>query len=99
MPKHRDGGAGSPFADRSSGPQDGGRRTTLRRLAGGLVLAAGPLVPERWTKPLIETVVAPAFATVATTTPRSRPAPPVTLPDPPRRPGPPTTPARPPTAR
>lgn len=39
------------------------RRVALRKLAAGLGLFAGSsLLPERWTKPIVETIVSPAQA-------------------------------------
>ena len=39
------------------------RRAALRKLAAGLGLVAGSsLLPERWTKPIVETIVSPAQA-------------------------------------
>lgn len=39
------------------------RRATLRKLAAGLgLVAGGTLLPERWTKPVVESIISPVHA-------------------------------------
>lgn len=63
MPKPQNSADKSPAADDSGDTHDAGRRAALRKLASGLgLIAGGSMLPERWTKPVIEWVVSPAQA-------------------------------------
>lgn len=68
----RKAGKTSVAAD-GGGPADekGGesRRAALRRVAAGLgLVAGGSLLPERWSRPVVDFVIGPASATVSDTT-------------------------------
>lgn len=70
-PQDDDASAPEAVEDPGSGVER--RRTALKTLSGGSVLAAGGLLPSEWARPVIQTVLLPAHAQTtlidATTTP------------------------------
>lgn len=61
-------GTGNDAADhaQAKNPMDESRRTVLRQLAAGAVVAAGcSIIPDMWTTPLVESAVLPSHATTS----------------------------------
>lgn len=67
------GDASAPEAGEDAGSRVQRRRSALKTISGGSVLAAGGLLPSEWARPVIQTVLLPAHAQTtlidATTTP------------------------------
>jgi len=68
-PDQGEGGVESVSAQKSQQPDEGRREVLRKILIGGGIAAGAAMLPDKWTKPVVDSIIAPAHAQTSTTTP------------------------------